>query len=82
MRNRLIMGAFRYGLLRYKQSGSYDMVRYLRIKLEEYEKTGNAELLPDIANMALLEYTAPSHLNFHWKALDDQEVHCPKIEKK
>ena len=43
------------------------MVRHLL----DYIRTGNAEHLVDIANLALVEFTAPSHHAFHWSPADD-----------
>lgn len=77
MRNRIIMGAFRYGLLEHKAKMSYRMFDYLREKVDLYERTGNREALVDIANMAGLEFTFPSHPNAHWAAGDDDSNHCP-----
>jgi hypothetical protein len=77
MRNRLIMGYFRYEPLIEKiKSRRYKMFDYLKTKVALYEKTGNKEALVDIANMALLEFVAPSHPAAHWGPLDNTEEHC------
>ena len=73
MRNRLLMGAFRYGLIRHKGEQGYDMVGSLRRRIELYEKTGNLEALVDVANLALLEFEHPSHPSAHFEAEDDRE---------
>ena len=75
MRNRLLMGAFRYGLKRNKGDQGCDMVASLRRRIEMYEETGNLEYLVDCANLALLEFEWPSHSNAHFGADDDGE-HC------
>lgn len=75
MRNRLLMGSFRYGLLREKGDQGYDMVGSLEARLAEYKKTGNLELLADVANLALLEFEYPSHSKAHFRAVDDGS-HC------
>lgn len=75
MRNRLLMGAFRYGLLRHKGDQGYDMIGSLEKRLSAYKKTGNLELLADIANLALLEFEHPAHPKAHFKSIDDGE-HC------
>jgi hypothetical protein len=79
MRNRLIMGAFRYGLFREKLAGNHgwDLVGYLQSKVDDYKKSGNMESLVDAANMALLEFTAPTHPNAHWGPQDDSS-HCSR----
>lgn len=60
MKNRLVMGAFRYGLLVSKHKQNYDYFAYLKYKLKLYRETGNLEMLVDVGNMALLEYLHPS----------------------
>lgn len=56
MRNRLIMGSFRYGLM-YKQDLSrYDIPDVIGYKLELYKQSDNLECLVDIANLCMLEF--------------------------
>ena len=71
MRNRMIMGAFRYGRLRSESKPVYDRMNSIRQRLPIYEATGNLEVLVDIANMALLEFVEGEHPNRHLKAVDD-----------
>ena len=73
MRNRLIMGAFRYGRFHDPGKGQYDQVASIRRHLIEYECTGNLEHLVDVANLALVEYVFGSHPMRHWHAQDDSE---------
>ena len=75
MRNRLVMGAFRYGLMVAKRR-QYAYMAYLKHKLEVYQTTGNLEMLVDVANLALLEFRYPSHPNAHWAAVDNPEPRC------
>lgn len=75
MRNRLLMGAFRYGLIRGKGEQGYDMIRSMRRRIELYEETGNLEYLVDVANVAMLEFEWPSKHNAHFSSVDDGE-HC------
>ena len=73
MRNRLIVGAFRYGPLHYPDKEPWDrMGRVIRC-VEEYKKTGNLEHLVDGANMFLLEFEEGTHPRRHFKASDDGE---------
>lgn len=76
MRNRLLMGAFRYGLLVEKRMhNKYDMIGSLKRRIEMYEETGNMEYMVDAANLCMLEFECPSHKNPSWEATDDGE-HC------
>lgn len=75
MRNRLIMGAMRYGLL--KEKVSYDSITSMRQRLDLLEQDGNGEHLVDIANIALVMFTRKDHPKFHFFAQDDG-VHTEK----
>jgi hypothetical protein len=70
MRNRLIMGAIRYGCLHAKGKPKYDRIKSIRHRLELYEKDGNGEHLVDVSNLSLLEFEEPNHPNFHFSAQD------------
>ena len=71
MRNRLIMGALRYGLLHAPGKARYNRIDSIRQRLDLFDADGNAEHLVDIANLCLLEFEEPNHPKFHWKAQDD-----------
>jgi len=71
MRNRLIMGAFRYGLLNATGKPKYDRMDSIAKRAKLYKDTGNIEILVDIANMALLEFEEGDHDSRHFKAADD-----------
>jgi len=82
MRNRLIFGAYRYGRMGHGKipqgKPTYDRCESIRKRLGFFEKTGNAEWLIDIANMALLIYEEQVHPNFHFKHVDgdtDESYH-------
>lgn len=72
MRNRLIMGRFRYGALRQENKPKYNKADSIRQRLELYEQDGNSEHLVDIANLCLVEFVDESHPSFHWSAQDDK----------
>jgi hypothetical protein len=78
MRNRLLMGAFRYGLLEEKRKigRKWDLVGAIEEKMKLYKDTGNTEYLVDIANYCLLEFECGFHPNKHFRALDDHHNHC------
>ena len=71
MRNRLVIGAFRYGLLNTPNKPVWDRLGSVRRKLVLYEKTGNDELLVDMANMMLLEFEEGQHPLKHFAFTDD-----------
>ena len=81
MRNRLLMGAMRYGtfeekLVSAKSSRPWDLLTPIRSKLELYQQTGNSEYLVDIANYCMLAFEFDPHPNKHFEALDDHHDHC------
>jgi len=73
MKNRLIMGAFRYGVIvdGSKLKGT-KRTEYIQVKLEQYKVDGNAEHLVDIANFCLVEFREENHPHFHFSAKDDK----------
>ena len=56
MRNRLIMGAMRYGLLGSPDKPKWDRMARAEAELELFRKDRDKERLVDIANMMLLEF--------------------------
>jgi hypothetical protein len=80
-RNRMIIGAFRYGLLASPEKwGSptckYDLLGGLEKKVAEYRNTGNLEALVDAGNYLMLEFMHPSHESARFDPKDDH-YHCP-----
>lgn len=73
MRNRLIMGAFRYAPINAPGKAKYAHVENIERLVARYRETGNDECLVDIANSALLEYEEGDHPLKHFGALDDGE---------
>lgn len=73
MRNRLVMGAIRYGRLKSKNKAQYERISSMIRRLELYAQTGNDEYLVDVANMALLEFEEGTHPNKHFSSIDDGE---------
>ncbi len=73
MRNRLIMGRFRYGPMRDPAKANYDTVGACIRRLENYAKSGNLESLVDVANLCMVEFRHPRHPLAHWAPEDDGE---------
>ncbi len=71
MREGLLIGAFRYGLLNAPNKKQFNRIKDIRHRSRLYEKTGNVEYLRDIANMALLEFEEGYHPNKHFRHTDD-----------
>lgn len=83
MRARLMMGALRYGspglAFGVRPGGSVvrsaqtDNPSQIRNRLQNYEVTGNAEWLVDVANFAMVEYAQQNHSDFHFESVDRAE---------
>lgn len=78
MRNRMLMGALRYGPMEHerKVGSKWDLVGAMEKKIALYRQTGNTEYLVDLANYCLLEFELGHHPTKHWAALDNHHDHC------
>lgn len=73
MRNRMLMGAFRYGLLHANVRPNYGYVDSIERRLKIFRETGNMEYLVDIANICLIIFETKAHPNAHFESVDDGE---------
>lgn len=73
--NRLLIGAFRYGL-----SGGFDCVASAIKRLLLYQETGNKEHLVDAANLCELEFIQENHHKAHFAPHDEGE-HCKSLKR-
>lgn len=72
MRNRLIVGALRYGLLHDKRKPAWDRISRAIAELQLFREDHNKERLVDAANMCLLEFEEGFG---HFEASDDAGLH-------
>ena len=73
MRNRLIMGAYRYGKLKEKGKPDYNRIDSMIKRLKKYQASGNTEHLVDVANLCLCEFVEGKHPNNHFASVDNGE---------
>jgi len=73
MRNRLMLGAFRYGRLSPQNQPKYNRVESIKRRVDLYSETGNLEYLVDAANFAMVEFIEGKHPLRHMAAVDDGE---------
>lgn len=73
MRDRLVMGAMRYGRMGAPGKPQYDRVPDMIRRLKAYAAAGNLEHLIDTACIAMMEYVEGDHPNRHFVAQDDGE---------
>jgi len=72
---RLIMGAFRYGLLG-KNTRKFERVKNAIKRLQSYLDDGNKEHLLDAANICEIEWIEENQSNAHYRPADDVAIHC------
>ncbi len=75
MRNRLVMGSFRYQPFEEKRRipWNYDTAEEAIKRIRLYQEGGNTEHLVDAANMCLLEFEFGEHPAKHFESIDDGE---------
>lgn len=71
MRNRLVMGALRYGRIGASGKPKYNRPADCIARMKAYIETGNLEHLVDVANLCLLEFVEGDHPARHFSAADD-----------
>ena len=74
MKNRMVLGAFRYGKLSSQKSATgpkYDNISSIHKRLTLYEITGNTEHLVDCGNLCMIEFMIGEHPNKHFESIDD-----------
>ncbi len=79
MRNRLVMGGMRYGLLHAPGKRWYDRVASVEKRIRLYKETGNLEHLVDCANECLLEFEESRHVLRHFAAADGSVYHTQAV---
>ena len=59
----MAMSYYKYGAVKdnYSTLKTIDAIKSLQIRLDAYSRTGNTELLCDIANFAMIEFMHPQH---------------------
>lgn len=72
MRNRLVMGSFRYGLIKDQDYSKYDLPGEAMKRINLYIKDKNLEHLVDAANILLLAFIHGKRLKHKFIALDDK----------
>lgn len=73
MVDRMVVGYFSHGSISNAFPHKVNAVESLRLRLKQYEKTGNTEFLMDVANYAMIEFMLPAHPNAYFKATDSHE---------
>ena len=66
------MSYYKYGPIvdNFKNNQLVDAIGSLKMRLQKYEETGNTEMLADIANFAMIEFTYPHHPKGHYQPTD------------
>jgi len=72
MRNRLVMGAFRYGEFNKKNRPTRATIENIKKRADLFLEERNTEYLVDIANLAMKIFEVDDHPDKHFKAEDDK----------
>lgn len=72
-RNRLVMGAFRYGLIAKQDFSKYDLLQEVKRRIDRFKSSGNLEDLVDAGNMCQLAYIHFKRQGYKFHAKDDGE---------
>lgn len=83
MRDRLLVGRFRYGRVGEKGKPQYDRISSAIRRLITYQDQntgGNKELLVDVANLCMMEFVEGQHPNSHFHAQDDGSEHAQTLK--
>ena len=74
MMNRILMSHYKYGWMSKTYGNKLaSAIGSLEMRLDIYKKTGNTEMLVDIANFAMIEFLYPQHKNAHFRSLSSEE---------
>lgn len=73
MRNRLVFGAFRYGLFANHGDGDYDILASIRRRLDAYERDKNLEHLVDAATLSMVRFRRDRVRGATLRPIDDGE---------
>lgn len=79
MVDRVTVGRLKYGSVE-ESSLEHHFMRSAQKRLDEYDRTGNTEMLMDAANFLMLEFLAPSHPKAHFHACNAEE--SPKVVRR
>lgn len=71
MRNRLIMGTFRYGGIWNDTIHWTRYVKSIKNRIDDFAATGNREHLVDVANLAMVLWCKDDHPTGHFHSADD-----------
>lgn len=73
MKNAMLTSYYKYGEVKLNYPSLANAIESLKLRIEKYEETGNADYLVDIANFAMIEFMYPGHPNAHYRPTDSNE---------
>ena len=74
MVNRMTVSHHKYGKCSEAYPDRVNAIKNLEERLKIYKKTGNTELLMDVANFAMIEFMFPRHKKAHFRAMNSEET--------
>lgn len=70
MADRMATSFYKYGLVTKAFPVKVDAIATLKLRLAQYEETGNTEYLMDVGNYAMIEFMVPRHPEAFFKPTD------------
>jgi hypothetical protein len=77
-KNRMVMGAFRYGLIAKQNLDEYDWVQQIKDRVDRYAEDGNLEHLIDAGNCCMLGFIDGKRKGKELLSIDDGIHNKPK----
>ena len=78
MRNRMILGRFRYGPFKDPAKPQYDRIESIRKRLSLFVETGDTEMLVDCANLCMCEFCEGDHPHKHFGSTNEHDCHVQR----
>jgi hypothetical protein len=73
MLDRMAMSFYKYGRVADAFPQKIDAIASADLRLKEFKRTGNLEMLMDAANFLMIEFMHPRHKKAHFKPTDSHE---------
>jgi len=78
MRNRMLCGAFRYGIIAEQDYSKYDLIAEVHKRIDRYTNDKNLEHLVDAGNIVMIAFIVGQRNGHTLKSIDDGK-HTPEI---
>lgn len=81
MKPRMVMGAMRYGHLDDVSKPHFNNIESALRRLRKYRETGDKEMLVDVANLCLVEFSEGNHKKAHFGSIGENNEKVIRVSK-